>query len=55
MGAVGDLGAGGLHNLGAVGEWRRGGKKKKGPRRGLKGPDLGVESDHAEVWRLGVK
>ena len=47
MGAVGDLGA--------VWEWRRGGKKKKGPRRGLKGPDLGVESDHAEVWRLGVK
>ena len=22
---------------------------------GLKGPDLGVESGHAEVWRLGVK
>ena len=41
--------------MGAVGEWRRGGKKKKGPWRGLKGPDLGVESDHAEVWRLGVK
>ena len=47
MGAVGDLGA--------VGERRRGGRRKKGPRRGLKGPDLGVESDHAEVWRLGVK
>ena len=41
--------------MGAVGEWRRGGNKKKGPRRGLKGPDLGVELDHAEVWRLGVK
>ena len=47
MGAVGDLRA--------VGEWRMGGNKKKGPRRGLKGPDLGVESGHAEVWRLGVK
>ena len=22
---------------------------------GLKGPDLGVESGHAEVWRLSVK
>ena len=30
MGAVEDLEAGGLQNLGAVGEWRRGGKKKKG-------------------------
>ena len=47
MGAVGDLGA--------VGEWRRGGKKKKGPRRGLNGADLGVESGRADVWRLGVK
>ena len=47
MGAVGDLGA--------VGEWRRGGKKKKGPRRGLKGADLGVESGRAAVWSLGVK
>ena len=31
------------------------GRKKKGPRHGLKGLDLGVESGHAEVWRLGVK
>ena len=31
------------------------GRKKKGPRRGLKGPDLDVESGYAEVWRLGVK
>ena len=39
--------------------WGNGGgegiTKKKGPRRGLKGPDLGVESGHAEVWSLGVK
>ena len=28
---------------------------RRGPRRGLKGPDLGVESGRAEVWRLGVK
>ena len=31
------------------------GRRRRGPRRGLKGPDLGVESGHAEVWRLGVK
>ena len=41
--------------MGGVGEWRRGGKKKKKGGLGLKGPDLGVESGHAEVWRLGVK
>jgi hypothetical protein len=28
---------------------------RRGPRRGLKGLDLGVESGRAEVWCLGVK
>ena len=35
--------------------FQNGGRKKKGPRHGLKGPDLGVESGRAEIWRLGVK
>ena len=30
-------------------------RRRRGPRRGLKGPDLGVESDHAEVWCVDVK
>ena len=37
-----------------AGRLQNGGRRKKGPRRGLKGPDLGVESGRAEVWRLGV-
>ena len=45
-GAIGDLGAGGGMEEGR--EEEEGGL-------GLKGPDLGVESGHAEVWRLGVK
>ena len=35
--------------------FRMEGGRKRGPRRGLKGPDLGVESGRAEVWLLGVK
>ena len=35
--------------------FRMEGGRRRGPRRGLKGPDLGVESGRAEVWRLGVK
>ena len=49
--------------------WRRGGEeterragglrmeggRRRGPRRGLKGPDLGVESGRAEVWCVGIK
>ena len=49
--------------------WRRGGEeierragglrmeggRRRGPQRGLKGPDLGVESGRTEVWCVGVK
>jgi hypothetical protein len=35
----------GMHYL----RFQNGGRKKKGPLRGLKGPDLGVESGRAEV------
>ena len=38
-----------------VGGFKMEGGRRRGPRRGLKGPDLGVESGRAEVWRLGVK
>ena len=31
------------------------GREEKEGGLGLKRPDLGVESGHAEVWRLGVK
>ena len=49
MGAVGDLG----DREPAV--FRMEGGRRRGPRRGLKGPHLGVESGHAEVWCVGVK
>ena len=42
MGAVGDLG----DREPAV--FRMEGRRRRGPRRGLKGADLGVESGHAE-------
>ena len=35
--------------------FRMEGGRRRGPRRGLKGPDLGVESGRAEVWCVGVK
>jgi len=35
--------------------FRMEGGRRRGPRRGFKGPDLGVESGRAEVWCLGVK
>ena len=38
-----------------AGGFRMEGGRRRGPRRGLKGLDLGVESGRAEVWRLGVK
>ena len=38
-----------------AGGFRMTGGRRRGPRRGLKWPDLGVESGRAEVWRLGVK
>ena len=38
-----------------AGGFRMEGGRRRGSRRSLKGPDLGVESGRAEVWRLGVK
>jgi len=46
---------GGILATNLRGGFRMEGGRIRGPRRGFKGPDLGVESGRAEVWCLGVK
>ena len=48
-------GRGGSRRAEPAGGFRMEGGRRRGPRRGFKSPDLGVESGRAEVWCVGVK